>query len=745
MSSENFVIGDWLVKPAGNLLINKDMECRVEPKIMALLVFLANADGKVLSRDQLLDNIWNQVVLGDTLTNTIAQLRKALGDSTSPKKYIETIPKQGYRLIPQVEWLPEGSDRNNHSTIESTDSLIESRATKRIRQQSFTNKKAKRNLNLTKFAVFLTVILVTFLVFKFDFLPKYSAIDVSSNNNIRTVAVLPFDVYSKQEDIQFFAGGLTEELIHQLAADPDLRVIARTSSSKFEGTNTGIKEISKILNARFIIEGSIRQSGENLRTTVQLIDANKGFHLWSKTFDNKVGDLFLDTQIAIGEKVSSLITNKEFRGKNIPKRNHPRSAEAYRYFILAQSHMKIGNVASFEKAIDYYQKSTNIAPEYALAYTGIAAAKLLLSQYKHTSARQAQMEASDLLGKAFSLEPQLPEAYAVRGLLYTYSREFELAEQDYLKAIQLNPGLRFARHNYAYMLSLVFRTKEAITQNRISLEIDPLSHRTNFGIGNSLIEVGEIEEGIKQFESCLEILPQHSICYLGLATVYGLLADQKKYLHFLQESKKRSSSNSFWLQSTEAKYELQLGNMKKTRVLIEKASRKNKFFYHLLKTELHMQLKTNELETFKQKLTSLAIENPNTLESKFLLGHTSYLLSDCKLSIIQYETARKNNIRAFLTVWDWAEGISHQLNLAYCYQQSNNIELASKLVQEYKEYIEQLPASNIVIPGKIYNQARYYVLMNELKKAQEELDKIQDWPLLWLATRDPILSTLVQN
>lgn len=744
LNNNNFVIRDWLVKPTSNLLINKDIEKRVEPKIMALLVYLANADGKVLSRDNLLDNIWDQVVLGDALTNTIAQLRKALGDTDSPKKYIETIPKQGYRLIPKVEWQTDDTSQNYQNFAATTDLSISSSTptlATTFKERRSSNPEDSKKSQLKILTLLVIAILAVFLIFQFVRLPQSTG-DIVVDNKTTTVAVLPFDVYSNQEEIQHFAEGLTEELIHQLTADPDLLVIARTSSSKFQGTDTAIKEISEILNARFIIEGSIRQSGDNLRTTVQLIDANKGFHLWSKTFDNKVDDLFLDTQIAIGEKVSLLITNKDVRDKKYVKRNHPRSAEAYKYFILGQSHMKIGSVESYEKAIDYYQKSTNISPEYALAYTGIAAAKLLLSQYKHTSARQARLEANRLLDKAFAIEPQLAEAFAVRGLLNTYAREYQLAEQDYLKAIELNPGLRFARHNYAYMLSLVFRTKESIKQHRISLEIDPLSPRTNFGIADALIQVGEIEEGIKQYESCQEVLPHFAACYLGLATVYGLLADKNNYLYFLQESEKRSSSNSFWQLSTRAKYELQIGNLQQTRLLLDKASSKSNFSYHLLKTDLHLQLKSDQLKSFKQKLVKLSLEYPNASEAHFLLGQTAYFLSDCELSIVQYETAMKKKNHAFLAVWDWAEGVSHQLNLAYCYKKTNNPDLALKLIQEYREFVVGLPESNIIIPGKIYNQARYFVLIDEPDNARAELEKISNWPFLWLAQKDPILKTL---
>ncbi len=165
----------------------------------------------------------------------------------------------------------------------------------------------------------------------------------------------------------------------------------------------------------------------------------------------------LNTQISIGEKVSSLINGEQPVLNAYQNRNHPDSPDAYKLFLIAQSHMKSLDVEHLEKALNYFQQAIDVAPNYAIAHTGMASAIMLLYQYKHTSLPEASYQAMEALNKAFTIEPNLAEAFAVRGLLETYNQKYDLAEADFKKAIALNPGLRFARHNYSGLIKRQIR------------------------------------------------------------------------------------------------------------------------------------------------------------------------------------------------------------------------------------------------------------------------------------------------
>ena len=749
MNTGSFKVGNWLAKPASNLLINKDKELRVEPKIMALLVYLANANGEVVTREVLLNKIWKHVVQDDALTNTIAHLRKALGDTKNPKRFIETIPKQGYRLIPKVIWQSEStsSDSSSRSKIGQNANFAPKR-----RVSDDTKQADSLLLKIAKPASLLVILAI--LIFAFDRVTNITnnkPVDISSSPPLQkeivmldpnTVAVLPFEVFSDQQEVRFFANGLTEELIHQLSADSSILVIARNSLTRIENLEDNIKRVSKNLKARYIVHGSIRQRGNKLRTTVQLIDASKGFNLWSKSFDNQLDDLFLDTQVAIGVKITSLITQKARMSTVTQVRRHPRSAKAYKFFLLAQSHMKLAKVSNYEKAIDYFQQAVDIAPNYALAYTGQAAAHLLLFQYKHTPFEDAEIKATALLENAFKIEPNLAEIYAVRGLMYTYSNDFSRAETNFRKAIKINPGLRFARHNFGYLLWRQSRSKEALVQFELALKMDPLSAISNFGVGDTLGNLGEIEKAIEHYETCRELLPENTYCYAGLSNIYGLIGAKQKEIFYSKKADSLYDENNFFRLKSAALRALYKSDINEARNAIEKALKRNTTDYNALAIDFSIHLKTNALDGFSTKLKELSFRNPSSYSINLLLGLTSYFDHECQHSIAQYKKNGEAFENSLLNIWDFQSGVSHNLNLAYCFKQREDKIRYENQLAEFISFIENLPESKFNIPGKIYNLARYYTLRKKYQKARDELNKIQDWYYIWLIEKDPILKQL---
>ena len=723
-----FTIGEWRVDPSSNLLISKTIEKRIEPKVMELLVFLANANGHVVSREAILGTVWQQVVLGDAITNTIANLRKALNDTHTPREYIETIPKQGYRLIPEVKW--------------ETDDHLLSKNQARPLSKNTSQALFSKNLFSVKQIVIAFFILVMLFIF-YKFIPRTNSIADSHDKNLsKTVAVLPFYVYSEQKEMSNFAEGLADELIHQLATNHDLQVVARSSSSKFENSDKSVAEIAKILGTQYIIEGSLRQNNDNLRITVQLIDANRQINLWSKSFDKKIDDNFLQTQISISREISQIITHKDANSSQYEKRNHPNSAKAYKLFMLAQSYMKRGDSKNYEKAFIYYQKATVIAPDYALAFAGMAQAKILLYQYKHKSLEKTEIEASKYLLRALSIEPELAEAFAARGLLRIYLHKFDLAENDLKKAIELNPGLRIAHHNYGFLLWRLSRSKEALVQFKSALEIDPLSPITNYGYADTLVNLGRIEEAIEHYLNCQDFLPENSTCFGGLSGIYSLLGNIKLQTKYRKLSRNLDPPNDFAQMLYSSLLHLQLKHWDEARKLIELSAQHEPLNYFLLKTDFTLNLHLNTLEKFKDKLQALSLDNPGNFEINLLLGMTLYFQSKCHQSIMQYEQAARTENKTTMSIWEFEHGISHNLNLAYCYSQRNNFAASEEELKKFNSYIMSLPKSKYIIPGKIYNVARYLVLTGEPIEAKKLLKQIEWWPFYWLSNYDPVLADL---
>ena len=730
MSDQNFKFDDWRVTPTKNLLKNDEKVVHVEPKVMQLLICIASAGGEVVSRDELMERVWPRVVVADVLNNTVANLRKALGDTHSPRRYIETIPKQGYRLIPKVSW-----EAGAMSEADSGQQKAGSDTTK-LRNDPVTKVSFFRAHKLSLF-ILMTLVIVVGAYSQFG---KEAATvsEMEKSGTKKTLAVLPFDVFSDQSDIQHFAGGLVDELIHQLAANPDFRVIARTSSESFRNTNTDVKEISRVLGARYILEGSIRQSDDEIRVIVQLIDAQDGFHLWSRTFEHKKDDNILDTQIIIGERVTALISEDETGAKVYPYRKHPKSAEAYRLFLIAQSHLKFIEVSHLEKALEYFQRSKELAPDYALAYTGIAAAHLLLYQYKHNSFAETIRLSNEALDKAFSIEPNLAEAFAVRGLQETYLLQFDAADAAFKRAINLNPGLRFARHNYGFMLWSSFRPTEALEQFQIALEMDPLSTITNFAVGDVLGNLGEFDQAITHFLQCQELLPEDFSCFLGLANVYKLLGDFEQFSYYLNLAGQRVEADNFWLITTKGWGALAEDKLAESKALLATAFDKSPGNTALLELSLLTNLRSSSLDAYAQQLRQLIIETPNNLDLILSMGRLAYFSSDCNQAVAQYEQALKNNSNALLGLWGFAQGRSDLLNFAYCYAEIDQPDKAQGLLQTFHQYIQDLPSTTHVVPGRVYSEARYWMLAGMPDEARTLLQTIQDWPFIWLYDHEPI-------
>jgi transcriptional activator of cad operon len=264
-------IGGWLVNPALDTLCRGTETHKIEPRMMRLLLYLANAAGAVVSVDRLLNEVWTGVVVGPaSVYQAVSQLRKLLGDADPDPTYIATVPRRGYRLIAPVR-------RGAAEPISLTTDIV----------SSFTPA-AWRWVGMV-----LGVTLMAFI------LAGSSIWRPSPTEPSASIAVLPFIDLSAEKAEQSFCDGLTEELSNRLSQIPTLRVVARTSVIAFRGQGEDVRGIGKVLATDHILEGSVRRSGNHLRVTVQLIDARNGYHLWSANYDRAEDDA-----IAVQEDIS---------------------------------------------------------------------------------------------------------------------------------------------------------------------------------------------------------------------------------------------------------------------------------------------------------------------------------------------------------------------------------------------------------------------------------------------------------
>lgn len=360
--------------------------------------------------------------------------------------------------------------------------------------------------------------------------PDAASAETSAPEN--SVAVLPFAHLSSAEDDEYFCDGLAEELINALAKIDSLKVAARTSAFSFKGKNLNVAEIGSTLNVRNILEGSVRKSGDRLRITVQLVNAADGYHLWSERYDREMKDIF-DVQdeitVAVVNALKSKLLGVESRhDEKIAAlvedlKHYKTDIEAYQLYLQGRFYLNKFTTENFYRSIEYFNQAIVVDPNYALAYAGLADAHIMLTEMGPLAPQDAMPRAKEMALKALELDPQLPEAHSSLGMvLQDYEYDFEAAELEFQRAIELNPNNPIPRQSYGILLTELERHSEAETQFRRALEVDPLSVVGNWIYSFCLFLARRYDEAIERARRTLELDPNFGVAHLSLAFAYQM-------------------------------------------------------------------------------------------------------------------------------------------------------------------------------------------------------------------------------
>ena len=345
------------------------------------------------------------------------------------------------------------------------------------------------------------------------------------SRNGNSIAVLPFANMSADPENEYFCDGLAEELLNALAKIDDLKVAARTSAFSFKGKNTNVSEIGTALNVKTVLEGSVRKSGNRLRITAQLINAADGYHLWSERYDREMKDIF-DVQDEITVAVVEALKVKLFGEKQgaVLKR-HTRNPEAHEFYLRGLFYFYRWTPDDFQKASEYFRRAIAIDPHYASAYAGLADAYTELSFFSF-SPGETMLKAREAANKALELDDRLAEAHNSLAIIKMYfDWDYAGAEQEFKRAIALNPGSALIHMWYGWYLGLMGRFEESFKEMLPAQELDPLSAVNNSGIGIVLHWSRQPERAIEQFQKVLELNPNYLIARSFLAEAYEQKGD----------------------------------------------------------------------------------------------------------------------------------------------------------------------------------------------------------------------------
>jgi len=495
------------------------VKIRVQQQPMKLLEILLERPGEVVTREELRSRVWADESFGDfdqAVNIAIGKLRSALGDSAENPRYIETLPKRGYRFIAQVSVVAaDGRTKKSESAaghIPGTDfGLL-------LQGAGSTVAPKRRQWPTRRVTVGLTLVLSLAILAVWLIRSRGPA-----PTGIRSLAVLPLDNLSGDVSQDYFADGMTDELITDLAQISALRVISRTSVMVYKGARKPLPQIARELNVDAVVEGTVLRFGDQVRITAQLIEASSDKHLWSQSYQGELRDtLPLQNRVAtaIADQIRINLTPQEQAALRNAKVVNP---EAYESYLKGRYFWNKRTADGLKVALAYFNQAIEEDPKYAQAYAGLADTYALLGdwQYAVMAPKEALPKAKTAAIKALELDGALGEAHnSLAFVLDGFDWDLDSGGKEFRRSIELSPSYATAHNWYAWHLSLLGRYDEAIVEMRRSEELDPLSLIINADLAELLVLAHSYDESIRQSRKTIEMDANFALAHNQLAQAY---------------------------------------------------------------------------------------------------------------------------------------------------------------------------------------------------------------------------------
>jgi TolB-like protein/DNA-binding winged helix-turn-helix (wHTH) protein/Flp pilus assembly protein TadD len=495
------------------------LRIRVQQQPMKLLELLLEHPGEVVTREELRSRVWPNESFGDfdqTLNIAIGKLRSALGDSAGNPRFIETLPKRGYRFIADVSVLNADARPKRSGSVSGDLPAAEPGHTL---QGAGLAVAPKRRLGLAgRVIVVLSLVLSLSILSVWLFRSRGRA-----PAGVRSLAVLPLENLSGDASQSYFADGMTDELITDLAQISALRVISRTSVMVYKGARKPLPQIARELNVDAVVEGTVLRSGDQVRITAQLIEASTDKHLWSQSYEGELRDtLALQNRVAsaIADEIRISLTPQEQAALKNAKVVNP---EAYESYLKGRYFWNKRTADGLKVALAYFKQATEEDPKYAKAYSSLADTYALLGdwQYAVMTPKEAFPKAKAAATHALELDNTLGEAHnSLAFVLDGFDWDLDAGGKEFRRAIELNPGYATAHHWYAWHLTLLGRFDEAIAEMRTAENLDPLSLIINADLAELLGLAHSYDESIRQSRKTIEMDPNFPLAHNQLAQAY---------------------------------------------------------------------------------------------------------------------------------------------------------------------------------------------------------------------------------
>jgi TolB-like protein/DNA-binding winged helix-turn-helix (wHTH) protein/Flp pilus assembly protein TadD len=490
---------------------------RLQEQPLQVLAMLLSHSGELVTREQLQRKLWSADTFVDFdhgLNKAISKIREALGDSAESPRFVETVARRGYRFLASVTV-------DGPTPILSPEPAVQAHpGDTQVRPHVTDQPAAWWTLHPS---AWLTVISVSLLLIASIATWKFHARNPPSALVIRSLAVLPLESLSNDASQDYFADGMTDELIADLGQISALRVISRTSVMAYKRARKPLPQIARELNVDAVVEGTVLRSGDRVRITAQLIEASADKHLWSESYEGELRDtLALQNKVAraIADEIRINLNPQEQAALKNVKVVNPKAYESYlkgRYFWNKRT------ANGLKVALAYFKQSIDEDPTYAQSYSGLADTYALLGdwQYSEMTSREALPKAKSAAVKALELDGALGEAHnSLAFCLDAFDWDFDSAGREFRRAIELNPSYATAHHWYAWHLGVLGRYEGAIAEMRKAQNLDPLSLIINADLAELLLIAHSYDESIRQSRKTIEMDPNFALAHNQLGQAY---------------------------------------------------------------------------------------------------------------------------------------------------------------------------------------------------------------------------------
>jgi TolB-like protein/DNA-binding winged helix-turn-helix (wHTH) protein/Tfp pilus assembly protein PilF len=496
-----------------------------------VLVVLLEKPGEIVTREELRNRLWPSDTFVDFdhgLNNAVMRLREVLGDSSENPRFVETIPRRGYRFIAPVKGsafpVPTTSDSEVESglvPIEAMSQLVQGATLEATSQPA----SIRRQPSTTRLAIWITAIL-TVVGLLGAVLIHYSRVGANKTSQARnkSLIVLPIENLSGDKDQEYFADGMTDDLIANLAKIRSLRVISRSTAMAYKGTRKPLSQIASELNVDAVFEGTVLRVGNRVRITAELVQVSTDRHLWAETYESQMGDI-----LALQNRVSSAIVN-EIRINLTPEdqerlaRNPAVAPEGYENYLKGRYYWNKRSDENLTRAIGYFEQATHQDPQYALAYAGLSDCYAIISAeiFGTMPAADAAPKAKAAALRALEIDPKLSEAEtSLATVKFNYDWDWSAAAAGFAKSIQDNPSYATAYQRYSLYLMAMGRPEDSVEQINKARELDPLSISINFSLGWRFYMARQYDRAIEQLRNTLEMDPSYELPHLVLGLSYA--------------------------------------------------------------------------------------------------------------------------------------------------------------------------------------------------------------------------------